>query len=490
LIDGVKISLSNTAGVDWLNTSPLSFSSQYEPNTGEVLNNGNMWAVCDSLRFGLVNSTTSSTVHHLINGSLHTYHNEGVHNYNDFTLSDLNNVISDLQTRFSIAPESATLQNLEIGVNIETKQTPKQIINSLIAVENRQFTAVMYEGRQIGKQIKKQQYRLKIYDKGKQFKTGKNILRVELAFNKMAIPHKYGVYTLADLNNTNKVYSLAQMLVGAWDEILFFDGKRIHKEMTNQQQKRFLLLINPTWWTDGKTSKHQRRKAKQRLKELFAKYGTTTQTEISRSITEKIQLLTAQKGLPINQLLESKQHIKGRPINRLNTQLISSPNTGNQNIEKALKNRVEKEDKNNDKILPEKTENKKCLVCGSDISHKRKGSKYCSKKCNNKHNGMKRTKERQKVKIAELPKLERIIKILPKNRIFVDVSYRDEGEVYTDTLHQSEIKAPPEIRRNIIGVRVTGHHPRAKPVILTHARARKLIRIISKNNKCDERINE
>ncbi len=90
---------------------------------------------------------------------------------------------------------------------------------------------------------------------------------------------------------------------------------------------------------------------------------------------------------------------------------------------------------------------------------------------------------RDKIKKAEIKNLDRVLKIIPKNRLWLEITYTDENMNYTDTLHQWEILSPPEWVRKIKTVKVTGIRKNSPPVTLTSFRAKNLIRILTKTNK-------
>lgn len=119
-----------------------------------------------------------------INGSLHKFKNNGEHNADDFTLSDLECVISELQDSIGIDIENAIVQNLEIGINLNLEYNPLIFADSIIGMK---YARGRPRETNIGKEVNFQQYSNKIYSKSEQDKqfAGENIIRVEARFNKM-----------------------------------------------------------------------------------------------------------------------------------------------------------------------------------------------------------------------------------------------------------------------------------------------------------------
>jgi hypothetical protein len=91
-----------------------------------------------------------------------------------------------------------------------------------------------------------------------------------------------------------------------------------------------------------------------------------------------------------------------------------------------------------------KNTSKKCPICYASLKFKSSNAKYCSKQCNNKYHYQKRKKMREKQKNAEIRNLDRILKVISKNRLWLEITYTDEKINYTDTLHQRDILTPPE----------------------------------------------
>ncbi|MDL2303079.1 hypothetical protein LJC28_01660 [Dysgonomonas sp. OttesenSCG-928-D17] len=127
------------------------------------------------------------TSHCLIDGSLHKFKNNGVHNADDFEYSDLKQVIEDLYNELGINPSCAAIKSLEIGINIKLPYNPLMFIDSIVKHGRK-----LPEVGDTGVKIPYQQYEIKIYSKSQQnqiFRNG-NILRFEVKFKKMCKARK------------------------------------------------------------------------------------------------------------------------------------------------------------------------------------------------------------------------------------------------------------------------------------------------------------
>lgn len=116
-----------------------------------------------------------------INGSLHRFKNGGASNIDDFSYSELENVLINMDEEIGISPDFAEIKNIEIGVNLRLPYDPIYFIDSIIKRKTR-----YPELTSVGSKINYSEYAIKIYSKSKQDKLYKddNILRVEIRFEK------------------------------------------------------------------------------------------------------------------------------------------------------------------------------------------------------------------------------------------------------------------------------------------------------------------
>ncbi|CAA0159745.1 conserved hypothetical protein [Tenacibaculum maritimum] len=470
MIDGVKIHVPSHTATQWLSNKLLKFGTFSSVETGEMLGN-TITANYKALEFRIRFFDTGEVKEGLVSGSLHKYWNKGNHNYNDFTFFDLQNVINDLTKTFTINPKVSTLQNLEFGVNIYTPIPAKELTKNVLAYKNYSLTFFNAKRKRIGKRMEQQQNVLKIYDKGKLENIADNLVRFEMKALKSAYLKPYNIKTLSDLTDISKIQQLGGTLICFWNDVVYHDKKINYRALTNYQQKKYL------YWGDCRNWEHytkkQRYTNKKQLNQLFKQYGINTHAEIGKLIDQKSKELTAQKRVLINHFSEcTNQHKKGYELTEY-VNGYSVPKTP---------------PKNDINILPENTTKKTtkkrctCKVCKTDIKHRRVGAKYCSKKCNNKYNGMKRTQKNRKSIAKEKEDLQRLICILPKRRTWLMVSYKTDNGIYTDTLKQTEITTSINWIKKVQKVLVTEYRKNASPIILTNYRARKLLTEINKLN--------
>ncbi len=470
MVDGVKIDVPTLNGAEWFNNPLLDFFTYTSTTTG-VVRDKTQIAHYRGLTFIITASHKySGTFYCSLRGSLHKYYNEGNHNANDFTITQLYEVITDLQNKFQIDPNTAVLRNVEFGVNIHTAQTAQTIIHNLVALYNEPYRDFKIEGVKVGKGIGKYNHTLKIYDKGKQSNIPtKNLMRIEIAVKRMRYLEKYGIHTLADLVNIDKIQPLGDMLVDYWANSIYYDKALKWRELSNYQQKKVLYLATPRNWADFNPM--QRMRAKQFFQKITAENGTTsTHTEISNLITEKWHKLTADNCICMHHDFTengSKELYMIAPL-EYTGKTYTKP-TNKKSPKKVRKSTIKKHHK----------KGSKCRTCKTDISHKKANTLYCSKRCNNSYQAKQRKLKRQKLKKSETKALNKLLAQLHRSKLGLWVEYRTHTGTYCDRLLQSEINTFPDWIRKVTRVTI---QKTPTPLVLTSHRAKTLIRNINHLN--------
>ncbi|MFV0565758.1 MAG: hypothetical protein ACK5NB_07995 [Flavobacteriaceae bacterium] len=426
--------------------------------------NGTLIAQYRGLKFLIIPSKKHlNKTYCVVRGSLHKYFNNGKHNANDFTIEDLQTVITELQQKFSINPDTAILRNMEFGVNIKTAVPTSTLLKNLVCYGNYTFTAIRIENVTVGKKIHQQRADLKIYDKGKQYqKPTQNLTRIEVAVNKMEFLKPYGITTLADLTNTAKIKPLGSLLVTYWNDIIYYDKQVNYKQLTQFEQKKLLYYATPRNWNDF--DRKQRYRAKKHFNALMQKYSTsTTHKNIAELIGKKANDLTAVFCPQIN------HDFKRQNVHKL-TYTIQRYNVDKSHINKTTKNTPKK---------TPKMKQKKCCVCGSDITHKKSIALYCSKRCNNSAHAKKRKQKRHKQKNHENKNLTKLLANLHKTNLRLLVEYKTSTGTYADHLEQNEIATTPQWVRCVYRVTV---QQKTAPIVLNSYRARRLIKQMNIKN--------
>jgi hypothetical protein len=210
----------------------LDFHNKVNISTGELGSYIN--AFYKGLEFKIFNETEKTQYRRItVEGSLHKYWNNGAHNFNDYGINEIKEVLNDLEKCFTILPENCILKTLEIGLNLDPPYKSKTVLNQCLLHKTDRFKWVYTkdEGNYI--QTKHQRHIIKIYDKkthykNKGFSIDNEILRFEIKYTKMKYLNDKGIYTLKDLLNFGLINFLP-VLLKEWDNILICDKSIINE---------------------------------------------------------------------------------------------------------------------------------------------------------------------------------------------------------------------------------------------------------------------
>ncbi|WP_372752528.1 hypothetical protein [Labilibaculum sp.] len=357
MIDYIKVQLQGVNISELKENKYLNFIGEFDEATGEVLKGK---AKYRGLLFQIFPSN-----YILIQGSLHKYWNNGEHNYNDFNIVSILNVLKDIQDKFNIAPHQMILKGLELGVNITPTHDTKQILRSCFihCSEPFKWCNVQNNGEYI--QAKHSQYFIKIYNKAKQYRDkGYNIehelLRFEIKYRKMEKVKKLGIVNLQDLLNY-KLENFVSVLVEEWQRILFYDS-------TIKSDSRLLLKYkNPMYWQEliERSSNSSFKKHKRQLSKLINQNSDNISEQITNLIEQKGNILSC-RGIRIDQELnqeDKEKHSSNFPI--LHTIKMDKGILIDPLVILSIQ-------------IPQSKENKICLVTGLPIYEQKKDSSMLS----------------------------------------------------------------------------------------------------------------
>ncbi|WP_243473061.1 hypothetical protein [Winogradskyella sp. MH6] len=219
-------------------------------------------------------------------GSFHKFHNNGQHNYNQFSINNFISSVSIFLDIFSIEAKNCIIKNIEYGVNIETKHNINILLNNLLLHKNQaplkpRFSDFRFEH---------QRYHLKVYNKSEQYLNlvnNKNILRFEMRFERMIKLNQKGINTLADLLSNEHLTFFNNELVEMWNNILMFDYTIKVDSLNTIQRNKLKDFCNPSYWQNLKPNRRDRQK--KYLKNIILKYSDKIQSEISIQIIETLK---------------------------------------------------------------------------------------------------------------------------------------------------------------------------------------------------------
>jgi len=252
-----------------------------------------------------------------IEGSIHKFYNNGIHNFNDFTYSNTVEVIDRLASLFKLNLDSCRINHIEIGVNIMPPAKTETVLKGSLSHRNKRFKSISYDDAEYF-QVMHDNFIIKVYDKAKQYRAKDHIipneiLRVELKYRKMEdlinllkskgiIDRDYIV--LSDLRNIDALNAFGELLVKKWNEILFYDYSISKTNLSKYQQRKLDVWQNINQWEDFK--KQKRLKQKNLLQNVINNHSQQLQLQVSNLIQEKLETLL-QKGLPSNHFYNPKK---------------------------------------------------------------------------------------------------------------------------------------------------------------------------------------
>lgn len=224
-----------------------------------------------------------------ISGSLHKYWNEmnqrGSQNYNDFRYPDLVEAVRSLTETFDLRPDYCLIQNIEFGVNITPPIPVNEILKAAINHRLKPFTTE-YGATKRFRECEHQRYIIKLYNKGLQFDQPGQILRFELKVLKMIELEKYGIGSVADILDIEKLDRLGRELTDNFREILFFGIDIQLDQLSNRDRITLSEGRAPQYWEElKKRDKNIYGKRRERFIELVKRHTTF---DISENISDLI----------------------------------------------------------------------------------------------------------------------------------------------------------------------------------------------------------
>lgn len=225
-----------------------------------------------------------------IDGSLHKYKNDGEHNTDDFDYYDLEKVLSDLYNEVGINPETAIIQNIEVGVNLRLGYNPLQFTESIIKRKTH-----YPEQNSIGAIFRHSQYSIKIYSKSKQEKkyAKDNILRLEIRFEKMIEARKKlgKIETLDDLLNPLFWIYSGRCISEVLNDIDIIDiDSAIKGNIPDKEKIELLSWRHSNRYEECST---KRMRMKEKMYKIAETYSLTEiKTDIQRMVKDKVTQLS------------------------------------------------------------------------------------------------------------------------------------------------------------------------------------------------------
>ena len=381
MIDGISIELTDFDFSLWETLPELEFSVLTAVGSGEEL--GSRRAHYKGLDFIIEPKGKAK-----IKGSIHKFFNDGVHNINRFTYEDFQEAVNQLAA-FGVNPETALLRGFEIGLNLDTsisKIDNKTFLDSILYCRGVERSDMEINGKTgYGYIYKTTNSKYKFYDKAEQSQTKSELLRIETRFTRMRAVENYGIRSLSDLVNPDKLSKLIlDKYLKPIDETIFFEWEQIKstRRIPAKYKSKFKDLRNPDWWIKDERSRKERHKNKVLLEKLINQYA-------------KRNIKNILKDLILLELQVFSRSKKGYEYTEFES--LKSWNNPNKNAQKKGTDTQRSVMCDSHDQREGKKEKRYCEICGKEITHQKKGSKYCSdnRKCRDKAYNLKISEKRK-----------------------------------------------------------------------------------------------
>ena len=331
MIDYVKVQLPAEVGSRLLRHPDLAFVGKFDRATGAVL--GDVPCVAEygpQVAIGRTNDSPDArralqfvvypSGRTILRGSFHKYAHGGA-NYGDFTYSQFQAVGAALRSTFDLDPITLRLLQLEAGANVEPPlKTPHTLRAIVCHREGHPFAPMRSsKGRSLGIVMEREQYAVKVYDKGRQYGLPDELLRFELKFRKAAPFNRLGIFTLNDLLIPD-AWQRLQARVMDIDGEVFIAEPSIDIPSLSASQRTFVQLARtPGYWQE--LTKGKRHKARARYADIVARYaGRDLKDELGRILHTKLKdllnvpLQTTERGDVFTNIPGAHRNPIGRPF--------------------------------------------------------------------------------------------------------------------------------------------------------------------------------
>ena len=391
MIDFIKLDIRGICIDELLqNNKYLDFEGRFDEKTG-VVNLDIKEAFYKELKFQIKKLKYLN-----MSGSIHKYWKGN--NHSDFSYSELCMCIDDLSNKFDFNPCQAELRNIEFGVNIRLLTDPSKYLKCLINHKGTPFEMMRSKNRSIGYDCVKQQYTIKVYNKGLQCGLNFPLLRYEIKVVKMEWLKRTEIRTLSDLLDKNKLKQLKQILIQTWEEILVTDLSLGNLLLTAKEKELFKDGSNPKYWKEIKRISPKRHDDHRRkFIKLIEKYGQGEKEELKKKIKEKSTLLLSNSIKKLSKLTGIKKSCIS--LNNHSSGMVKQVNLEESNI-------------------------KICLRCKKDFNDRRSDAIFCSEKCRTTEKDARKTIRRSLRRNAEKYNRKEVLfnpdiylKLTPKQKV-------------------------------------------------------------------------
>lgn len=300
-----------------------------------------------------------------VNGSLHKFANDGLHNADDYFMSDFKITLNTLFDNIGLNADITPVNGFEFGVNIKLPTNPNDALQRLILHKSNSGTS-----KRNYKEFEYKDYSFKFYNKSEltniePYQSG-NILRIEVKVSKMRYIKNHGIHckTLSDLLDVWVWERLEKVLIETVKDCLFIDfSEKESKLLTDKEKIKYLEYKNPLYWVNLHDNRRTYSRERERCNKFIEQHSKSTlKTDILNLIRSKCSEL--RDVSKTNEILKTWDKIT-----------VFKPDSFRANRD-IITIKIKSD------IVPpapdQSTNVKRCNTCGRIMPNPRKGQLYCS----------------------------------------------------------------------------------------------------------------
>lgn len=227
----------------------------------------------------------------MVKGSWAKFHNKGEQNYSRYTVADLSADINTLSNMFDYDFSVGLIHGVEAGLNLDLSSlpqpyfTPSFLLPRVICYQGRKPFLPMKSIKGAGQGIECMfnNYRIKVYDKGLQYRLPQPLLRFEYDCNMMRELEPLGIRVLNDLTDPQKMRLLGEKVYRLADGLLIHEPLQMGG-LSKAELELYDRAERPSFW-QGLTPRN-RNYYLAKFRDLIQTYS---QHGLHKTICEQVQ---------------------------------------------------------------------------------------------------------------------------------------------------------------------------------------------------------
>lgn len=231
----------------------------------------------------------------------HYYHNNNLHNANDFSVHKCMKIISEFRDLLNIELEKFRIINIEFGINIVSPVEIEKLITWIKFHSKNQFfnhSGLRYskQSQSVSKSGRYSNYKaIKAYAKGFQFPqySNRDTFRFEIkSKTSQYISGVLNIYTLDDLLDYEVYEYMGHELMKEFSEILILDKNVKMESLSRKEQYRLHKYLDvDVWERYTNNSINVYRNNFKKFHDLLDKTGMHLKKQVQLLLQEKIEML-------------------------------------------------------------------------------------------------------------------------------------------------------------------------------------------------------